>query len=170
MSLSSLPPAVTENAGNNKTLEIIIGKAFLAAEKTCTSPWVLSKAFSIDLTCELTLFRLCYKTSRCSHYLPHLDENTCSRCLHLQLQLLHLPYDWPRLALGSSGRATTNSADNCFRRLLLHLSILLHLLLRCCRLHSSCSSLLRRICNDCTLFALCAACVPKQSRPRSILH
>lgn len=44
-SMSSLPPAVTENAGNNKTLEIIIGKAFLAAQQTCTSPWVLSKTY-----------------------------------------------------------------------------------------------------------------------------
>lgn len=39
--MNQLPPGVANNAGNNKTLEYIIGKAFLEAERTCTSPWVL---------------------------------------------------------------------------------------------------------------------------------
>lgn len=45
--LSQLPPAIVENAGNNRTLEILIGKAFAEAEETCTAPYVLSFANKI---------------------------------------------------------------------------------------------------------------------------
>lgn len=40
--MSFLPPAAQAGIGKNKTLELLIEKAFLEAEKTCTSPSVLS--------------------------------------------------------------------------------------------------------------------------------
>lgn len=42
MSLNQLPANVLKNAGNNITLEEIIGKALVEAEKTCSSPWVMT--------------------------------------------------------------------------------------------------------------------------------